>query len=122
MWLSERFAGDRTRPGTEAGVGTVTIGGANAAVLLSGEKRDLGLLRPGGIDWQPEKNDQVMVLQTSDGERFILGTVSAGTEPLADGELCLSCGDTKLKLGRDGINITGRLFLNGIEIDVGEET
>ena len=122
MWLSERSVGNRPRPGTEAGVGTVTIGGAAAAVLLSGENRNLGLLHPGGMQWQPEKNDQVMVLQTSDGERFILGTAAAGREALEDGEICLSCGDVKLKLGRDGIHMSGRLFLNGIEVGAGEET
>ena len=116
MWLSEKAAGNKAFSGTETEVGTVTIGGANAAVQLSGENRDLGLLSPGGIHWRPEKNAQVMVLQTSDGERFILGSAEADTEALEDGELCLSCGGVKLKIGRGGVYITGSLFLNGVEI------
>ena len=121
MWLSEKAAESRKNSGTEASVGPVTVSGASAAVLLAGENRNLGLLSPCGIRWQPEKNAQVMVLQTSDGERFILGAASAASAPMEDGELCLTCGDTVLKLTRDGVFITGRLFLNGSEIGVGEE-
>ena len=119
MWLSERAANGGTHRGASARVGKVTLGGANASVLLSGESRELQLLTPGGIYWQPEADTQVMVLETDDGERFILGEAAAGRN-LNDGELVLHCGETVLKLGRDGVRITGRLFLNGTEITAEE--
>ena len=45
MWLSER-AGGGAPARLRAGVGTVTVGGENAAVLLSGEARGLGVAAP----------------------------------------------------------------------------
>ena len=129
MWLSEQM---RRKAATtaSAGVGGVTIGGESAAVLLSGEYRGLKVLSPEGVSWQPSLGTQVMVLTTDDGERFILGTAGrAGGSPLGEGELCLSSGKCRLKLGADGVIsvegevrmkgdvfITGRLFLNGIEV------
>ena len=122
MWLSEKASENRKRSGAEASVGPVTISGSTAAVLLSGESRGLEVLAPCGVRWQPEKDTQVMVLQTSDGERFILGAAAAGKEPLRDGELCFSCGETMLKLTRDGIFLTGKVFVNGNVLGSGEET
>ena len=116
MWISEKASQSRMRSGTMAGVGPVTIGGAEPAVLLSGENRSLRILTPGGVQWQPKAGEQVMVLETADGERLILGAVSESGMALADGELCLSCGGVRLKLTADGIYITGALYLNGIPL------
>ena len=128
MWLSERAAG-RAGGGVRAEVGTVTVGGRDPAVLLDGESRNLGRISPGGLSWMPAVGDEVLVLETGDGERWILGAADGGIPSLRDGEVCLRCGGAWLKLGQDGsisaegdlhlngdVYITGRLYLNGVEI------
>lgn len=129
MWLSERAAAAGAAPGPKAAVGALTIGGKSAAVQLSGEVRGIGLVSPAGVQWRPARNEQVLVLETDEGERYILGIAAGGSERLGEGELCLKCGETQLKLGRDGairaegdvhlhgdVFVTGRLFVNGVEI------
>lgn len=134
MWLSEQMR-RKNDAGASAGVGGVTIGGENAAVMLSGEHRGLKTLAPEGIHWRPGAGTQVMVLTTDDGERFILGTAGeADSLSLGEGELCLKSGSGRLSLGANGVisaegelhingdvHITGRLFLNGVEIKTKEE-
>ena len=127
MWLSERAAA-RPSGGIKAEVGIVTIGGKETAVLLDGEYRALGCVAPGGIGWRPRVGDEVLVLETGDGERWILGQAGGGFDSLRDGELCFRCGDCWLRIEGDSISaegdwhingdvyITGRLFLNGVEI------
>ena len=113
MWLSENAARRGGFEGAHARVGRVTIGGRDPAVLLSGEHRGLGLLCPGGMGWLPEAGEQVMVLETDDGEKFILGA-AAQRDGLAEGTLTLRCGSAALTLCRDGrVDIQGALFLNG---------
>ena len=132
MWLSERAGAGGGAAYARAKVGTVTIGGRNAAVLLSSEQRNLGILSPGGLQWRPGQDQQVLVLETDDGERYILGTADEGGSTLGEGELCLKCGETWLKIGADGsisaegevhvcgdVFLTGRLFLNGVEVQAG---
>ena len=129
MWLSERAAAAGGAAGPKAAVGALTIGGKNAAVQLGGEVRGIGLVSPQGLQWRPAGNEQVLVLETDEGERYILGIAAAGSESLAEGELCLKCGEAQLKLGRDGsvraegdvhlhgdVFVTGRLFVNGVQI------
>lgn len=132
MWLSEQVS-RRSGAGPSAGVGGVTIGGENAAVMLSGEYRGLKVLAPEGFHWRPVTGKQAMVLTTDDGERFILGAADgAGIPSLEEGELCLRSGSGWLKLGADGVisaegeihvngdvYITGKLYLNGKEIQGG---
>ena len=136
MWLSEKAAARAASgAGTAASakVGSVTIGGKSAAVLLTGECRNLGVLSPQGVTWRPSAGTQVLVLETDDGERFIAGALDGGGSfgTLGDGEVCLRGGDAWLKLGADGVisaegnvhldgdvYITGRLFLNGVQIAV----
>lgn len=129
MWLSEQVRRG-SGSGASAGVGGVTIGGENAAVMLGGEHRGLKTLAPQGFFWRPGAGTQALVLTTDDGERFILGAADAQDAPaLEEGELCLKSGGGWLRLSPDGVisaegeihvngnvYITGRLFLNGIEI------
>ena len=131
MWLSEQVRRG-SGSGASAGVGGVTIGGENAAVMLSGEYRGLRVLSPEGLSWRPAAGTQVMVLTTDDGERFILGAADAqDAAPLGEGELCLRSGSGWLRLSPDGaisaegeihingdVYITGRLYLNGEEVKV----
>ena len=132
MWLSEHAAAAGGTKRARAGIGTVTIGGKNAAVLLAGEQRNLGVIAPQGMQWRPGRDRQALVLETDDGERYILGVAEPAGESLGEGELCLKCGETWLKLGSDGtlsaegevhlcgdVYVTGKLFLNGIEVQAG---
>ena len=116
MWLSETAAGKgRGNDNVRVGVGPVTIGGERAAVLLSGEVRDLSVVAPTGVSWTPEADSQVVVLETGDGERMILGTV-AETGGAKDA-LTLRCGAATLRICRNGdVCVEGRLLLNGVEM------
>ena len=132
MWLSEHAAGGRRQERVRAKIGTVTIGGKNAAVLLGGEQRNLGVIAPQGMQWRPGRDRQALVLETDDGERYILGVAEPAGDSLGEGELCLKCGETWLKIGSNetisaegevhicgDVYVTGRLFLNGIEVQAG---
>ena len=129
MWLSEKTGGMKQAEQSHAKVGTVSVGGGNASVIVSGECRNLNVVGPQGMLWRPGKGQQALVLQTDDGERFILGVVGGENSAVGDGEVCLRCGETWLKIGKNGdisaegelhlagdVYITGRLFLNGNEI------
>lgn len=117
MWISRKFAAAGSGDAVSALAGPVTIGGEKAAVLLSGEARELHVVAPGGIAWTPEADTQALVLETGDGERFILGTVQQGG---SDDELTLRCGGAQLRLCRNGsVMVEGRLFLNGAELTAG---
>ena len=137
MWLSERTAAhtdSESEAAAGALVGTVTIGGEHPAVLLGGEYRTLGVAAPQGVAWQPETGTQALVVETGDGERFIVGVVEgessakgkngSGNEPLAAGELRLNGKKVWLKLGDEfsssgvvrhngDVYVTGRIFMNG---------
>ena len=119
MWLSEAAAGKgRGNHSGNVGVGPVTIGGENAAVLLSGEVRGLSVVAPGGVTWAPEENAQVVVLETGDGERLVLGAVADAGR--AKDELTLRCGAATVRICRNGdVCVEGRLLLNGIELKPG---
>ena len=130
MWLSEKAAARRAGAAS-AGTGIVSIGGTAPAVYTDGEHRALRVLAPMGMEWQLRTGDDVLLLETDDGERYILGTVDEGGT-LGEGELCLKCGGTWLKIGADGsisaegevhicgdVFLTGRLFLNGTEVQAG---
>ena len=123
MWLAERAARAGEPAGLQAETGTVTIGGSSAAVLLSGECRDVRPLAPGGVLWLPEAGEPALVLETGAGERFLLG-IAAEADGLAAGELELRRGDAAIRLRRDGtillrgaVQIEGSLALNGTELE-----
>lgn len=113
MWTSER---NRSLPVREAAaeLGTVTLGGDPAGVSLGGERRWLTVYSPGGYSWRPTAGDKVLVLKAgAEGESpCILGKVQEGGE-LEAGEVRLSGGASALKLGRERLELTGQLYLNG---------
>ncbi|MCC8156631.1 MAG: hypothetical protein LIO54_05090 [Oscillospiraceae bacterium] len=130
MWLSERIAPSQ-RGGAHAETGDVTIGGAKPAVLLDGERRGVRVVSPQGICWKPAVGTQALLLETDDGEKYILGLPDGGIDAAAlpDGALCLRRGAAWLCLETDGtisaggelhiagdVYLTGRLFLNGVEL------
>lgn len=115
MWLSEMLTRGGERESAECG--TVTIGGGSAAVLLSGEARNLETACPAGLDWLPEAGQQVVVLHTADGERFIVGALGTGNADLEGGEVRVYSQGASLTIKNNGeIHISGRLFVNGVEI------
>ena len=120
MWLSEKTAAVR-QSGAAAGMGPVSIGGPSAAVVTEGEHREVRTIAPLGMLWQATEDSDALLLETGDGERFILGC-AVPARALADGEVLLYCGATELRIARDGVHVTGRLTLNGAEISAGEGT
>ena len=73
MWLSRQGRGNGN---AEAGaeLGTVTLAGDRPSVYLSGERRDLPLMGPGGYLWRPAPGQRVLVIKAGDVyKRQLLG-------------------------------------------------
>lgn len=116
MWLSKRIVHE-TPPEEAATIGTVSIGGAEAAVVTDGEKRNARLISPGGYSWQPEAADSVLVIRGN--ELYVAGALN-GAEALAPGELRIYSHGAEIRLKNDGkielvgcVEITGDAFVNG---------
>ena len=62
MWLSRQGRGNGNAE-TSAELGTVTLAGARPSVYLSGERRDLPLMGPGGYLWRPAPGQRVLVIK-----------------------------------------------------------
>lgn len=118
MWTSERTR----RPVQEepaAEVGAVTLGGDPAGVALGGERRWLNVYAPGGYSWRPAAGEKVLVLKAG-GERelpCIVGTVQDGTG-LRPGEVSLRGGESQVRLGQDGLELNGRVKVNGMDLEL----
>lgn len=113
MWTSER---NRTQPVREvpAELGTVTLGGDPAGVSMGGERRWLQVFTPGGYCWRPTVGDKVLVLKAgAQGETpCILGTQQQ-MEELGPGEVRLNGGESSVYLGKEKLELKGRLLING---------
>lgn len=118
MWTSER----NRRPAQEepaAELGAVTLGGDPAGVALGGERRWLNVYAPGGYSWRPAAGEKVLVLKAG-GERelpCIVGTVQ-GEAGLKPGEVSLRGGSSQVRLGQDGLELNGRVMVNGMELEL----
>lgn len=117
MWTSERTRRlSVEEPAAE--LGAVTLGGDPAGVLLGGERRWLTVYGPGGYSWRPAAGDKVLVLKAG-AEREIpcvLGVAQEG-EQLGPGEVRLAGGDSAVLLGRGTLALTGRITVNGVELE-----
>ncbi len=116
MWLSRKQKEFREEAEGPAQIGEVTLGGANAAVFLSGERRNLTPVSPGGYHWKPKERDQVLVLKSGQGEAAsLLGCAAAAPSWLGSGEIWISAGgESGILLTRQGeIHLRGPVFLNG---------
>lgn len=106
-----------------ADMGVTTIGGGSAAVVTRGEQRELETFAPGGLVWQPQAGDTVLVIKGGVGcqERCIVGadTTSFTPENMAAGELFLySTGGSSIYLKNDGsIAVKGDIRLDG-DLDI----
>jgi hypothetical protein len=100
-------------------MGVVTLGGDPAGVSVGGERRLLPVYSPGGYSWRPAAGDRVLVLKAG-GERespCILGAVQQDSGALKPGEVALSGGGSQLRLGQDGIQLTGQVLVNGESLE-----
>lgn len=109
MWLSKTIALRQraAQEGTAADMGVTTIGGGSASVMTRGEQRELEVFAPGGLVWQPQAGDTVLVVKGGTGcqEQCVVAanTAAEGPEGLAPGELFLySCGEASIYLRKDG--------------------
>ena len=117
MWTSER---NRRLPAQEpaADVGVVTLDGDPAGVELGGERRWLPVYAPGGYRWRPAAGEQVLVLKAG-GERespCVVGTAQP-EEDLAPGEVVISGGGSTVRLGKQALELDGRILVNGVELE-----
>jgi len=124
MWTSERNRKLSVREAA-AEVGTVTLGGDPAGVSLGGERRWINVYGPGGYNWRPTSGDKVMVLKSgAEGESpCILGTTQ-DAEDLKPGEVRLKGVDCDLFLGQGQVEMNSqegalRLGQNGLELTGG---
>ena len=110
MWLSRKIV-QHTPENEAATLGTVSIGGADAAVVTDGEKRNARVISPGGYLWQPDTSDSVLVIRGN--ELYVPGVLQSGGA-LAPGEVMLYSGGASIHLRNDGtIEITGRVEITG---------
>lgn len=121
MWLSKTIALRQRAEegGPAADMGVTTIGGGRAAVMTRGEQRDLEVFAPGGVAWQPQAGDTVLVVRGGTGsqEQCVVAAGAAACVPaeLAPGELYLySRGGASIYLRGDGsIRVAGPVELEG---------
>ena len=109
MWLSRTIAARQRaeRESAAADMGVTTIGGGSASVMTKGEQRNLEVFAPGGLIWQPQAGDTVLVIKGGTGgqEQCVVAanTAAASPEELVPGELFLySCGGASVYLRMDG--------------------
>lgn len=117
MWTSERRREFPVRE-APAELGTVTLGGDPAGVVLGGERRWLPVYGPGGYSWRPTASDKVLVLKAgAEGEApCILGKVQQGEE-LKAGEVKLSGGASSILLGQETLELEGDIRINGTTLE-----
>lgn len=111
MWTSNRKQDGRTQeaPGD---VGVVTLGGDPAGVYLSGERRWVAVYAPGGYQWRPAVGEKVLVLKAGDHQESpCLVGVRQSEQQLEPGAVRLSGGEGQIDLCKDGIRLTGQVWI-----------
>ncbi len=114
MWISRRggIAGERRG---SAGLGRVTIGGAQPAVCTEGELRRATVLGPLWYYWAPKAGSDAMVLQSGDlgEEACVAGLRQLPPVPLEPGEALIGAPDSYIRSGADGITLGGTIRVEG---------
>ena len=119
MWLSEQ----RRRQTVEdrpAELGVVTLTGEAPAVWLTGERRALPVLGPGGYYWRPAEGDQVLVIKAGpDGEQPCVAGIPCGwPEELSPGDVGIFAGEAAVVLKANGtVDLRGEVMLNGVLLE-----
>ena len=110
MWLSKRIV-QETPEFEPATLGTVSIGGEDAAVVTDGEKRNARVISPGGYCWQPSASDSVHVIKGN--ELYVPGVLQSGGA-LQPGEVLIYSGGASIRLRNSGeIELNGRVEISG---------
>ena len=114
MWLSSQSRkAQRSDQGAETGV--VTLEGEKTAVYLTGERRDLPVLSPGGYCWRPAEGETVLVLKSGE-ELWVAGVPNTGE--ISPGEVRIQSRQAAVFLGNDGsIDLRGTVKLNGVPME-----
>ncbi len=115
MWLSQQLP---AVPPAKSGLSTgkVTIAEDKAAVMLEGERREVPIACPSAVRWLPKVDDEVLVFTSDEGERYIVGLVVDPEELPEQGELLMRSDGGSLRLNSRGVSISGRLYVNGVDI------
>lgn len=119
MWLSRRIV--QETPAVEpATLGTVTIGGADGAVVTDAEKRSARVIAPGGYCWQPSVSDSVLVVRGN--ELYVAGKLEERAK-IAPREVKIFSDRAEIHLKNDGkieisgeVRISGELYVNGRKV------
>lgn len=117
MWISEaRQAKKAAEP--EADVGAVTMGGNPSGVLLGGERRWVQVYAPGGYQWRPAAEDQVLVIKAG-GEQENPCLVGKRQEDgaLEPGEVRIAGGSGEIRLTQAGVELKGMVYVNGMTLE-----
>lgn len=135
MWLGQKAGANHAGSRAGAHSGDITIGGEKAAVMLDSEKRQIPLALPGGYFWIPDREQEALVIRADDGLRYLLGLLEQEDvfPDIAPGEAALvSRGgsiyllEDRIKIVTDqcsvtvkdgSVSISGKLFLNGIDVE-----
>lgn len=122
MWLSKRSIHE---PHDEdaATLGTVTIGGADAAIVTDTEQRRAKIITPGGYCWQPSVRDSVLVIKGN--ELYVSGMLQERTDGLAAGEVRIFSNGASITIKNNGrveidgsLSVDGELFVHGQRLEV----
>ena len=93
-------------------MGVVTLGGDPAGVYLSGERRWVAVYAPGGYQWRPAVGEKVLVLKAGDHQESpCLVGVRQSEQQLEPGGVRLSGGEGQIDLCKDGIRLTGQVWI-----------
>lgn len=118
MWLSEtRRTRDDTGPAAELGV--VTLEGERPGVYLSGERRNLPVMGPGGYCWRPAAGQRVLVIKAgAEGETPCVAGIPCGMpEELEAGDAGIYAGSAAVVVKADGtVDLRGNVTLNGVAL------
>ena len=116
MWLSKRIMYEIPEPDS-ATLGTVSMGGENAAVVTDTEKRDAKVISPGGYCWQPSASESVLVIKGN--ELYVPGKLQEQARSVAPGEVMIYSQNAQITLRNNGdIEIRGDLKVSGdVRID-----
>lgn len=118
MWLS-RGREEKAVEEAAAESGPVTLAGAETAVYLAGERRNVSLCTPGGYVWRPRVGQEVLVLKAGrDKERpYILGVAAEPENDLAPGQVRLGNEEANVTCGEQTVALTGRVTINGESLE-----
>ena len=115
MWISRKMSEASHGGDSYASLGQITIGGEETGVLTESEKRNIPVVSAGGFSWRPKTGQDVLLIQTDEGEKVITGVLHQGSgTALQDGEVEICSDGAAITIGNNGIvTVLGNLKLEG---------